>query len=277
MAIPAAPAPVPSPRRELARLCLAAALLLALLLPPAVFDGTPARPRLTLLGGGERLGLLLEGAGGGRVLVGGGEAQADVPAALGRQLRPWDRRLDLLLVADGRDLPGAVELARHGDLGAVATLGLEGSRRWAAELTALGDACAARAIPLTAIEGAERIRIGRDDGLALDVLPAPNAGDGAALRLVAGRFSATILAGAPVPADPALGAILLGGGQDLYRAALAARPGLVIAPEAPPAALANEAPTARLLVVGPGERATLALTERGLRLRGPAVRGLTED
>lgn len=274
---PSPPSPTPGPlRRELARLCLTVTLALGLLLPLALLDRPPARPRLTLIGGGDGLSVLLEGAGGGRVLLGGGGTQADVPASLGRHLRPWDRRLDLLLVADGRDLPGAIALVRHGDVRAVATLGLEGARPLADELAALREACAARAIPLQAIEGAERIRVGRDASVTLDVLPALGAGEGAALRLAAGPFSATVFAGTPAPADAATGAILLRGGQETYRAALAAGPGLVIAPAPPPAAVAKEAGGGRLLVIGPGERATFTLTDRGLRLRGPAIQPLQQ-
>ncbi len=127
MATTTAPAPA-GPRGELARAALTALLALGLLLPFVLRDGTPRAPRLTVFGGEDGLSLLLEGAGGGRVLLGGGGAQTEVGAQLGRRLRPWDRRLDLLLVADARDLPGAVDLVRHGDVRRVATLGLEGAR-----------------------------------------------------------------------------------------------------------------------------------------------------
>ncbi len=281
-ATPAPPTPAPARslpcgRRELARLCLTAALALGLLLPLALLDRSPAGPRLTVIGGGDGLSLLLEGAGGGRVLVGGGGAQADVPALLGRQLRPWDRRLDLLLVADGRDLPGATELVRHDDVRQVAILGLEGSRAHAAALDALRDACASRAVPLRVIEGTERIHLeaADDAGLTLDVTPAPAAGEGGSLRLTAGPLVATIAAGA-TPGDRAPAAILLRGGQEGWYAALAARPGLVIAPAPPPASVLTGGVTsaAHLLIVPPGERATLSLEGTDLRVRGAALRPL---
>lgn len=277
-------APVPAGvRGELARAALTALLALGLLLPFVLRDGTPRAPRLTVFGGEDGLSLLLEGAGGGRVLLGGGGAQTEIGAQLGRRLRPWDRRLDLLLVADARDLPGAVDLVRHGDVRRVATLGLEGARAGGSALAALRDACAARGIPLEAIDAAERIRVGRaadnasGAALTLDVQPAPEEGAGAALRLVAGGFAATIVGGGGTVPEPAPAAILLRGGQEGYRAALAARPGLLIAAAPPSAATTRDAPPARhLLVVGPGDRATLDLERegRGLRLRGPAVQGM---
>ncbi len=109
------------------------------------------------------------------------------------------------------------------------------------------------------------------------MLPAPEEGAGAALRLVAGGFTATIVGGAGTVPEPAPAAILLRGGQEGYRAALAGRPGLLIAAVPPSAATAREAPAARhLLVVGPGDRATLDLEGggRALRLRGPAIQSM---
>src|SRR5690242_11173783 len=96
-----APTPAPTPtaprswRREIARGVAVFALALAVLLPIVLLDRPPATPRLTFIGS-DSLSVLLEGAGGGRVLIGGGGGLADVPAALGRQWWPWNRRLDLL-------------------------------------------------------------------------------------------------------------------------------------------------------------------------------------
>ena len=264
-------------RQELSRLCLTVVVALGLALPLVARDRPPEHPRLTFIGGGDGLSLLLEGAGGGRVLVGGGDTHTAVPAALGRHLRPWDQRLDLLLVADGRDLPGAVELVRHGDVRAVAILGhgLEEARSNAAALAALRDACAGRAVPLRVVEGVERLRVGRDEGLTLEVSPAIAAGEGAALRLVGGRFTAVIVAGAPAPSGVATGAVLLRNGQEPYRAALAAGSGLIVAPGPPPATTDGTPAWARqLLIVGAGERATLSLEGRVLRLRGPMLQAL---
>lgn len=289
IASPQSPAPSPRPglRRELGQAGVAALVTLALLLPLVLLDRPPARPQLTFLGGEDGLSLLLEGAGGGRVLIGGGGAQADVPALLGRQLRPWARHLDLLLVADARDLPGAIALVRAGDVRAVAVVGLDEARVSRASLAALRDACAERAVPLRVVDETERIHVGRDAGggasLTLEIAPPAGAGDGARggeVRLVAGRFSAMVWAGAPAASVPSpratIGAILTRGGQEGYRAALAAGPSFVVAPVPPPPS-AGGAPATRdghLLIVGPGERATLLVEARGLRLRGPALRRL---
>ena len=183
-------------------------------------------------------------------------------------------------MADGRDLAGAAELVRHGDVRQVATVGLEGSRRDAAALDALRDACEGRAVPLRAIAGAQRIRIGAGSGpatgLTLEVSPAPVAGEGGDLRLTAGPLAMTFAAGDSPPAEQAPVAILLRGGQEGWRAALAAGPRLVIAPAPPPAtALTGGALSgAHLLVVPPGGRATLSPEGTGLRVRGPALRPL---
>src|SRR3569623_3628080 len=141
---PAAPAALPSrsARRAVVYLVLAAALTIVLLLPPLLFfDRPPDEPRLTFIGADDGLSVLIEGAGGRRILIGGGSTKADVPAALGRQLRPWDSSVDLLLVTDRRDLPGATEVVRRGQAREVITTGLDDDRAAAAALAALRDTC----------------------------------------------------------------------------------------------------------------------------------------
>ena len=64
----------------------------------------PATPQLTAIGTTDSLQLLLEGAGGGRVLIGGGGNGSELPSALGQQFLPWRGDLDLLIVVDRRDL-----------------------------------------------------------------------------------------------------------------------------------------------------------------------------
>jgi hypothetical protein len=269
------PAKVPARvalRSELPRAGIAAALALALLLPLVLLDRPPARPRLTVIGQGDGLSLLIEGTGGGRVLLGGGAGQVDVAAALGRTFRPWDRALDLLVVAGPRDLPGAVELVRHGGVRAVAAPAFEPSRTVDAGLAALRDACAQAGASLQSLEGRERINVGRDNGMVIEVVPV--SADGFAFRLAAGRFAALVSAGAGGVAEATPVAILLQSGVEPYRAALAARPGLLVAPAPPPAAVASDSPGAAggyLLVVGGAERATLEIDGAGLRLVGPEV------
>lgn len=187
-------------RQQALRFVLAAALTVALLTPPALLIGRPpSAPQLTVIGtasGNEgALSLLLEGAGGGRVLIGGGASGADLPAALARTAPPWRDRLDLLLIADARDLPGATELVRRGRVGQVATVGLTNER---AALVALRDLCAVNGVPLRAIGAGERIAVGQGGALTLDVRPGV-AGEAPALSLTGGGFSAAIVMGADAP------------------------------------------------------------------------------
>jgi hypothetical protein len=110
--VPAIPS---TARHGLLLAALAAVLTLALLLILALLlDRPPGAPQLTFIGAGEALNVLAEGAGGGRVLIGGGANGSELPAALGRQFVPWRRGVDLLIVADRRDLTGATELVRRG-------------------------------------------------------------------------------------------------------------------------------------------------------------------
>lgn len=273
------PAVVPLRRRVLLVL-LVAALTVAVLLPLSLLAGRPpATPQLTFIGthgAGQdgALSVLLEGAGGGRVLIGGGENAADLPAALARIALPWRGRLDLLLVADRRDLPGATELVRRGQVAQVAIVGFADERTAAAALSALRESCTARGIPLRAIEQGERIAIGRSGGLVVAVLPSPSAGDAPSLRLEAGGLSAAIVAGSAVPTAPTPLAILPRGGLDAYGAALAGAPRVVVAPATPAASLAV-ATDARLLLIPPGQRTTLVATGATFQLRGATLTPLS--
>jgi hypothetical protein len=242
----------------------------ALVLQPLVLlaQRPPQRPRVTLIGGGDGLSVLLEGAGGGRVLVGGGASQADVPAALGRQFWPWDRRIDLVIVADRRDLPGATELVRRGVAREVATVGLYDRRDAAAAMAALGDACTARGVPLRAFGEAKRIAVGREPQMTLTVAPPEEPEGMPILHLRAGALDAAILVGPGAGAGPTLGAILLRANQEVYGVAADSGARVIAAP-APPNNLVVPEPAGRyLLIVGAGDRATLVVEDGALRLRG---------
>jgi len=201
------PAPLAPLRRRVMQFFLAAALTVALLLPPALLIGRPpSAPQLTIIGttSGDdgALSLLLEGAGGGRVLIGGGSGGAELPAVLARTAPPWRDRLDLLLVTDVRDLPGATELVRRGRVGQVATIGLTNER--AAALIALRERCAANGIPLRTIVAGERIAIGRDGALRLDLRPGPS-DDAPLLAVQVGELSVAIITGTETAVvDPAI-------------------------------------------------------------------------
>jgi hypothetical protein len=223
----------------------------------------PATPQLTAIGTTDSLQLLLEGAGGGRVLIGGGGNGSELPSALGQQFLPWRGDLDLLIVADRRDLLGATELVRRGRARAVVTLGLDDDRAATAALTALRELCDGRGVPLRSLDDPERINLGADGALTIDLYPATIAGDAARLRFAAGAFSAAIVLGEQPTPDPALAAIIMRESQAHYEAASAGRPRLLIAPGSSPASGIEQH-----LMVGPGQRATLVLADDTLRLRG---------
>ena len=272
----APPSPAIPPRRQLLRFVLAAALAVALLTPPALLIGRPpTTPQITIIGTGSinaasgivgddaALSLLLEGAGGGRVLIGGGASGADLPAALARTAPPWRDRLDLLLVTDARDLPGATELVRRGRVGQVATVGLDNEHDPA--LVALRERCAASGVPLRAVAAGERIAIGRDNALSLDVRPGA-ADDAPALSVRAGGISLAIIGGAASVAEAPTLALVPHGTVERYRAALASGPQLLIAPIAPSGDAGTA--TAQLLLVPPGQRSAFTVVGTTLHLRG---------
>lgn len=262
---PPAPAPA-SLRADLRRVALVALGAALLLLPLGLLAAQPPRrAQATVFGLGESVALLLEGAGGGRVLVGGGAGQADLPATLARHLRPWDCQIDLLIVADRRDLPGATELARRGVARAVATVGLADQRAAAPALAALRDACAARRIPLREVVAAERLAIGRGDALALTVAPPADPAEPPRLRLRLGPLDATYPGAA---ADPTSGVILQRASADGYHLALDGPARLIVAPAPPTGTPAADAPGRYLLLLPPGDRATLIADGPTLRLRG---------
>jgi hypothetical protein len=217
---------------------------------------------MTAIGTTDSLHLLLEGAGGGRVLIGGGGHSSELPAALGRQFLPWRGDLDLLIVADRRDLLGATELVRRGRVRAVLTLGLDDDRA-AAALLALRELCAQRGVPLRTLVAPERISLGVGDTLTLDLYPAAVAGDAARVRLASGLFSAAIIVGEQPAPDPALAVIIMRESPANYENTSAGQPRLLIAPSLPSATTAEQ-----ILPVRPGQRATLALAGDTLRLRG---------
>jgi len=89
----------------------AAALTVVFLPPPLLLpDRPPNEPRLTFTGAADGLRVLLDGAGCGRLVIGGGATKADVPGALGRERRQADCRVVLLLGAPRRDMARAAEV-----------------------------------------------------------------------------------------------------------------------------------------------------------------------
>jgi hypothetical protein len=265
-------------RQKFTFAAIAAVVILALLLVGEFLLGhPPAAPQLTFVSAGigpdVALSILAEGGGGGRVLIGGGPNGADLPAALGRHFVPWRRDLDLLIVADRRDLPGATELVRRGQVRTVLLVGLE-ERAATAALVILHDACAARGVPVRVSAEPERITIGRGGTLTLDIVPALTKGEGAQLRVQAGTLTAAIVTGSAAPA-PAQAVILPRAAAEPYRAALGVAPRLVVTPALPAASVSVATSTdSRVLLVVPGQRATLSMADRGVMLRGATLTAL---
>lgn len=264
------PAPAPSRLRDDLRLIAIVAICTVLVVLPFVLhlQRPLSRPQVTLLGHGDSLSLLLEGAGGGRVLVGGGASQADIPAALARHFRPWDVRIDLLIVADRRDLPGATELVRRGMVREVATVGIYDQPAAAPAMATLNEVCRVREVPLRAFGQSQRIAIGGEPQLVLTVVPPGDADAPPRLHLQAGILAAPILIGADADDDPAIGAILLRANGENFGLAADSQARLIAAP-APPGDLDVADTEGRyLLIAGVGDRVTLVVEDGALRLRG---------
>ncbi|HEY8600348.1 MAG TPA: hypothetical protein VIL85_18070 [Thermomicrobiales bacterium] len=262
-------------RQQLALATIVAMLLFGLLVVvESLLDRPSVAPQLTFIGTDDALSVLVEGVGGGRVLIGGGPNGADLPAALGRHFVPWRRDLDLLIVADRRDLPGATELVRRGLVRAVLLVGLEEERAAATALVLLRDACVARGVSVRASAEPERVTIGRAGALTLDIVPALAVDNDAQVRVQVATLRATIVTGTAV-SSPSSTVILLRAAADPYRAALSAAPQLVVAPALPAASVSTTVSVdSRFLLVAPGQRATLSVTDRGVSLRGATLTSL---
>jgi hypothetical protein len=264
------PVPAPSRLRDDLRLIALVAVCGVLFLLPVVLlaQRPPQRPQVTLIGNGDSLSLLLEGVDGGRVLVGGGATQADLPAALARHFTVWDRQIDLVIVADRRDLPGATELVRRGMVREVATVGIYDQLAAAPAMATLGEVCTARGVPLRAFGVAQQIAVGREPQIVLTVAPPDEDEAPPRLHLRAGMLDAPILVGAAADDGPALGAILLRANRESYGLAADTGTRLIAAPAPPTGLTVADTEGRYLLIVGAGDRATLVVEDDALRLRG---------
>ncbi len=238
--------------------------LLLLLVVGLILDRPPANAQITLIGTGNRLHLLVEGAGGGRVLIGGGPKESELPAALGYQFVPWRTTIDLLLVVDQDDLPGATALVQRGQVREVAVFGVE-QQRSAAALAALRAACASQQTQYRFVVAAERIALGTAAQLLIDLVPATDEGLAPRLIVHAGTLHAAVALGASLPATPI--AILLSNDQARARALAAQPPSLLIAPTAQGV---TAFPGQQLLVTS-GQRARLTMTGAAITLRGGTI------
>lgn len=258
-------------RAILARFALTFALVLAVCLWLLEIDRPPADPRLSISRAGGELVVLVEGRGRGRLLVGGGRDHAAAISTLGSALRPWDTRLDMVLVPAATDLPAAIELARQGRVGTVALLPPVYSGPSVA-LDELRGVAARAGVTVQELAGDETLRIGTGAPLVVELLPRSDGATGILVRtdvpLVALSTDGTLPPAAPV-------VVLMRNAASSYAAALQSLPKLVVAPSAPPPGLTlADARDAQLLQLAEGERAVLVAAPPGIRLRGPAPRPL---
>lgn len=256
---------------SLTRFALTFALVLVACLWLLEIDRPPAEPQLTISRAGAELIVLIEGRDGGRLLVGGGREYTSALAALGRALRPWDTRLDMMLVPTVSDLPAAIELARQGRLRAVALLPPVYSRPSVA-LNELRGVAASSNVTVHELDGDETLRVGAATPLAVELVPRPDGSTG--LLLHAGiPLVALSTDGSLPPAAPVV--VFMRTGATSYVAALQALPRLLVASSAPPPGLAMEGTRgARLLHLAEGERAVLVVAPPGIRVRGPVPQTL---
>ena len=103
---------------------------LALVLPLSIGLNRPAGPaRITVLPTADAVTYLIEDGDGRRIIVGGGASDGAL-RAFSERTRPWDRRLDLLVLPPPfRDhLPGATDIVRRTQTGRVIELGGPGTK-----------------------------------------------------------------------------------------------------------------------------------------------------
>ena len=112
-------ADLPSPPRL--RLTTSAALVMALLAAFVLWDlSQPRASRLTvtMLDVGQGDAILIETPGGHRILVDGGPSGARLAQALGKELGPSERRIDLMVLTHGQDdhVTGLIEVLERFDV-----------------------------------------------------------------------------------------------------------------------------------------------------------------
>lgn len=103
---------------------------LALALPLSIGLNRPSGPaRITVLPTADAVTYLIEDGDGRRIIVGGGASDGAL-RAFSERTRPWDRRLDLLVLPPPfRDhLPGATDIVRRTQTGRVIELGGPGTK-----------------------------------------------------------------------------------------------------------------------------------------------------
>jgi competence protein ComEC len=129
------------------------------------------RLRVTMLDVGQGDAILIETAAGHLILVDGGPSGARLTQALGRELAPSQRRIDLMVLTHGHDdhTTGLIEVLERYEVGQVLEGPLPGQtgayRSWRSEVER-------RAIPVRIAEAGDWVDLGR--GVRLEVLGPPS-------------------------------------------------------------------------------------------------------
>jgi len=190
---------VESPRTRRLSPALAAAAILSLLAALVwwgVLSPDTQRLQLTVLDVGQGDAILIETPQGHRILVDGGPSGAGLAQALGRELPPSARRIDLIVLTHAQDdhVTGLVELLQRYNVGAALAGPLEGEtgayRAWRDELSR-------QDVPLLPAVAGQRFDLG--EGVLIEVIGPPPQGvtgseddlnnNSVVLRLVYGEVS----------------------------------------------------------------------------------------
>jgi competence protein ComEC len=174
---------------------------------------------LTVLDVGQGDALLIETPAGARILVDGGPSGARLVQALGRQLSPSERRIDLIVLTHAQDdhVTGFVELLQRYEVGGALAGPLDGQtaayEAWREELAQLD-------VPLHVATAGRSIDLG--DGVRIEILgPPPEAlsdtqddynNNSVVLRLVYGSVSFLLTGDLAAEGEDAL----LASGADLH-------------------------------------------------------------
>ncbi len=132
--------------------------------------GEPSRLRVTVLDVGQGDAILIETPAGHRILIDGGPSGDVLMQALGRELGPSDRRIDLMVLTHGQDdhVTGLIEVLQRFDVRQVLAGPLPGTTAaywaWRDEVAALG-------VPVHQAVAGEWLDLGK--GAHIDVLGPP--------------------------------------------------------------------------------------------------------
>ncbi|HUQ77966.1 MAG TPA: ComEC/Rec2 family competence protein [Patescibacteria group bacterium] len=157
----------PHPPRQQGRLAVVALAVAVATLGLAAAHRTQGIARITVLDVGQGDAILVEGGGGGRMLIDGGPDPDRLLVELDRRLPPWDRRIDILVLTHPHEdhVAGLPLLLERYRIGQVFESGMRG--RGPGYAAFARDLAADRARPLGTLATGARIAL---DDIRLRVL-----------------------------------------------------------------------------------------------------------